>query len=170
MATTSAGLLLHRTAAGGRQVLLAHMGGPLWTRRERAWTVPKGVVEPGEDPHAAAVREFTEELGFPPPAGDAPDEPLGQVRQSGGKVVLAWARAADLDLAGLPVGPAGPVVSALVTGNTATIAWPPRSGRTLEVPEVDRVAWVPVDQARALVVAAQETLLDRVLALAPPPA
>lgn len=105
MATTSAGLLLHRTAAGGRQVLLAHMGGPLWTRRERAWTVPKGVVEPGEDPHAAAVREFTEELGFPPPAGDAPDEPLGQVRQSGGKVVLAWARAADLTWPGCPSVP-----------------------------------------------------------------
>ena len=152
--TLSAGLLLHRpdpAGSAGSQVLLAHMGGPFWARRDRAWTVPKGVVEPDEDPHAAALREFAEELGVAPPAGE--DVPLGEVRQSGGKRVVVWARAADLD-----------VGDGTVRGNTATIEWPPRSGRRIEVPEIDRVAWFDVEDARPLLVAAQVDLLDRLVA------
>jgi len=188
MAAVSAGLLLYRVVTGepgrdasderapgtgpgsGTHVLLAHMGGPFWARRERAWSVPKGLVEPDEEPRAAAAREFTEELGFAPPAPRRDDEPLGVVRQSGGKQVHAWARevAPDeplgpgLDVAVVDASGAG---GTPVTGNTATVPWPPRSGRTLEVPEVDRVAWVPLDDARGLVAAAQEGFLDRLATL-----
>lgn len=158
MAQVSAGLLVHRRAAGGGvEVLLAHMGGPFWARRERAWTVPKGLVEPGEDAHAAALREFAEELGVEPPVGDGPDLGLGHVVQSGGKVVHAWARAADLDVAALRLQDD----DGRWLVSTAVVDWPPRSGRTLEVPEVDRAQWFPLDEARALVVAAQTGLLDR---------
>ncbi|UJP39990.1 NUDIX domain-containing protein [Cellulomonas palmilytica] len=184
MAPVSAGLLLYRlvapasdaaagtgSAARGRtravEVLLAHMGGPFWARRERAWTVPKGLVEPDEDPHAAALREFAEELGFAPPAPLRDDEPLGEVRQSGGKRVHAWAREGDVDVATLVGPPGAPDVDGgtPVTSNLVTVEWPPRSGRTLEVPEIDRVAWVRLDDARGLVVAAQEGLLDRIVDL-----
>lgn len=158
MGVRSAGLLVYRVADDGVEVLLAHMGGPFWSRRERAWSVPKGVVEPDEEPHDAALREYTEELGFPPPEPEHDDEPLGEVRQSGGKTVLAWARRGQVDVD--RVGPDG-AGGTPVTGATATIPWPPRSGRTLEVPEVDRAGWVRLDDARALVVAAQETFLDR---------
>ena len=145
----SAGLLLHRPGADGVEVLLGHLGGPLWARREeRAWTIPKGEVERDEEPVDAARREFTEELGLPVPDGEL--LPLGSVRQRAGKVVTAWALAADLD------------PEAVVPGTT-TITWPPRSGRSLVVPELDRVAWVPLEAARTLVVAAQEDLLDRLL-------
>ena len=165
MGVRSAGLLVYRVDDEGIEVLLAHMGGPFWARRERAWSIPKGVIEPDEEPHAAALREYTEELGFPPPEPEQDDEPLGDVRQSGGKTVLAWARhAADLHVDVGPVGPDG-TGGTPVSGATATIPWPPRSGRMLEVPEVDRVGWVRLDDARALVVAAQETFLDRLSAL-----
>ncbi len=151
-ARASAGLLLHRRGADGAvEVLLGHLGGPLWARRDaRAWTIPKGEVEPGEEPVDAARREFAEELGLPVPDGAL--VPLGSVRQRAGKVVTAWALAADLD-------------PAAVLPGTTTIEWPPRSGRSLVVPELDRVAWVPLDDARALVVSAQEALLDRLLVL-----
>ena len=150
-AEPSGGLLLHRLAGGRREVLLGHMGGPFWARKDAgAWTVPKGELAPGEDPHAAALREFAEEIGCPPPPGD--DVPLGSVRQRGGKVVTVWAREADLD------------VTDAVSG-TFELEWPPRSGRTVSFPELDRVRWVPVDEARALVVAAQVELLDRLDAL-----
>ena len=147
----SAGLLLHRRGGGGVEVLLGHLGGPLWARREeRAWTIPKGEVEPGEEPVDAARRELAEELGLPEAAAAA--APLGSVRQRAGKVVTAWALAADLD-------------PAAVVPGTTTITWPPRSGRSLVVPELDRVAWVLLEAARPLVVAAQEGLLDRLLAV-----
>ncbi|WP_307724051.1 NUDIX domain-containing protein [Cellulomonas composti] len=146
----SAGLLLHRAGVAGPEVLLVHMGGPFWARRDRAWSIPKGLVEAGEDPHAAALREFAEELGVAAPAGV--DVPLGEVRQSGGKVAVAWARAADLD-----------VGDGVLHGSTAVIEWPPRSGRSIEVLEVDRAAWFTVDEARPLVVAAQTELLDRLV-------
>lgn len=150
MGTTSAGLLLFRRAPDGLEVLLAHMGGPLWARRDAgAWTIPKGEPEPGEDLHAAALREFAEELGSAPPPG--PDVALGAVRQKGGKTVHAWAREGDLD------------ADAVVSG-TFDLEWPPRSGRTQAFPEVDRAAWLPLARARELVISAQAELLDRLAA------
>jgi predicted NUDIX family NTP pyrophosphohydrolase len=149
---TSAGLLLHRrTAAGGTEVLLGHMGGPFWSRREQgAWTVPKGEPLDGEDPHATALREFAEEVGVPAPHGPGPDVDLGEVRQRAGKVVRVWARAADLDLD----APRGEV-------STVTADWPPRSGRTTTFPELDRLRWWALADGRDLVVGAQAELLDR---------
>lgn len=146
----SAGLLLYRRRGGALEVLLGHMGGPFWRSKDvGAWTVPKGEYERGEDPHAAAVREFTEELGTPPPPGD--DVALGTVRQRGGKLVTAWAREGDLD-------------EATATSNLVEIEWPPGSGRLVEFPELDRVAWLPVAQGRELVVRAQAELIDRLVA------
>jgi len=155
-ARTSAGLLLHRPAAGapgtdGPEVLLGHMGGPFWARKPHAWTVPKGEPLPGEDPHATALREFAEEVGVPAP--DGTDVDLGEVRQRAGKVVRVWARAGDLDLD----APRGPV-------SEVTVDWPPRSGRTVTFPELDELRWVPVAEARDLVVVAQAELLDRLVA------
>ncbi|MFF0678452.1 NUDIX domain-containing protein [Streptomyces tendae] len=144
----SAGLLLHRRGPGGRlQVLLGHMGGPFYTRRDAgAWTVPKGEYDPAEPAWEAARREFREELGLPPPEGEA--VPLGEVRQAGGKVVTVWAVAADLD-------------PAAVVPGTFTMEWPPRSGRAAEFPELDRVAWFGLDRARKVIVKAQAAFLDR---------
>lgn len=152
--TTSAGLLLFRRTDAGLEVLLGHMGGPFWARKDaRAWTFPKGEYAPPEAALDAAVREFTEEVGQPPPPG--PDVPLGEVRQRGGKVVTAWAREGDLDPA------AG-------TPGTFELEWPPRSGRRVSFPELDRLRWWPVEEARPRVVAAHEELLDRLVAAAGP--
>lgn len=143
----SAGLLLFRHTGQGIEVLLGHMGGPFFARRDSgAWTVPKGEYDPGEPAWEAARREFQEELGVPPPEGEA--LPLGEVRQSGGKTVTAWAVEADLDPA------------AAVPG-TFEMEWPPRSGRIREFPELDRVAWFPLDRAREVIVGAQTAFLDR---------
>ncbi|MFB6554349.1 MULTISPECIES: NUDIX domain-containing protein [unclassified Streptomyces] len=143
----SAGLLLHRPGAGGTEVLLGHMGGPFYTRRDAgAWTIPKGEYDPAEPAWDAARREFEEELGLPPPDGEA--VPLGEVRQAGGKIVTAWAVEADLD-------------PATVVPGTFRMEWPPRSGRIEEFPELDRVAWFPVDRAREVIVKAQGAFLDR---------
>ncbi|WP_315099356.1 NUDIX domain-containing protein [uncultured Cellulomonas sp.] len=145
-ARTSAGILVFRRASG-LEVLLGHMGGPFWARKDAgAWTIPKGEPSPGEDLLAAALREFAEELGVPAPAGSP--MPLGDVRQSGGKVVSAWAVEGDLDVA-------------TIVSNKVEIAWPPRSGRTLLVPELDRAAWFTPDEARRLVVKAQSAFVDR---------
>jgi predicted NUDIX family NTP pyrophosphohydrolase len=152
----SAGLLLYRRvpdgptgADGGLEVLLGHMGGPFWARKEAgAWTIPKGEHTDAEDPHAAAVREFTEEIGVPPPPG--PDIALGSVRQRAGKTVTVWARAGDLD-------------PATAVSNLVEMEWPPRSGRRQTFPELDRVRWVPVAEARDLVITAQAELLDRLV-------
>jgi predicted NUDIX family NTP pyrophosphohydrolase len=143
----SAGLLLFRRADDGLEVLLGHMGGPFFVRREAgAWTVPKGEYEPGEPAWDAARREFQEELGLPPPDGEA--LPLGEVRQTNGKIVTAWAVEADLD-------------PATVVPGTFRMEWPPRSGRTREFPELDRVAWLGLDRAREVIVMAQAAFLDR---------
>lgn len=144
----SAGLLLHRRGPTGElQVLLGHMGGPFYTRRDAgAWTVPKGEYDPGEPAWEAARREFEEELGLPPPEGEA--VPLGEVRQAGGKLVTVWALEADLD-------------PATVVPGTFRMEWPPRSGRTEEFPELDRVAWFGLDRAREVIVKAQSAFLDR---------
>ncbi|MEV6591358.1 NUDIX domain-containing protein [Streptomyces acidicola] len=146
-ARRSAGLLLYRRAAGGLEVLLGHMGGPFFARRNAgAWTVPKGEYEPAEPAWDAARREFQEELGLSPPDGEA--VPLGEVRQTGGKVVTAWAVEADLDPAAVAPG-------------TFRMEWPPKSGQVQEFPELDRVEWLGLDRAREVIVKAQAVFLDR---------
>jgi predicted NUDIX family NTP pyrophosphohydrolase len=143
----SAGILLHRVVDGEPQVLLGHMGGPFWARRDDgAWSIPKGEPDGDEDPETTARREFTEELGLPVPDGEL--VPLGEVRQSGGKVVQAWALAGDLD-------------PDRVIPGTFTLEWPRGSGRFREYPEVDRVAWFALVEARLKVVKGQRELLDR---------
>jgi predicted NUDIX family NTP pyrophosphohydrolase len=143
----SAGLLLYRHTDDGLEVLLGHMGGPLWAKKDAgAWTVPKGEYDPDEPAWEAARREFREELGLAPPDGEA--VPLGEVAQKNGKVVTAWAVEADPDLSGFSPG-------------TFTLEWPPRSGRMREFPELDRVEWLGLDRARELVIAAQTAFLDR---------
>ncbi|MFJ8468009.1 NUDIX domain-containing protein [Streptomyces swartbergensis] len=143
----SAGLLLFHHTADGLEVLLGHMGGPFFARRAAgAWTIPKGEYEPDESAWAAARREFEEELGLPPPDGEA--LALGEVRQTGGKIVTAWAIEADLDPATIAPG-------------TFRMEWPPRSGQLQEFPELDRVAWFGLDRARAMIVKAQAAFLDR---------
>lgn len=151
MARTSAGLLPVVLLDGSAQVFLGHMGGPLWTRRPRGWTLIKGEVDPDEGLLAAAEREFAEETGAPPPPG--PRIPLGEIRQSGGKVVHAWAvRVSDPDSV------------RLVRSGTFEMEWPPRSGRRESFPELDRAQWHDLEAARDLVVAAQTTFLDRLSA------
>jgi predicted NUDIX family NTP pyrophosphohydrolase len=146
-AKRSAGILLFRRAGGETEVLLGHMGGPLWARRDaRGWTIPKGEYEPDEHPQAAARREFMEELGVPVPDGTLLE--LGEVRQSGGKTVTAWAIEADLDPDAVVVG-------------TFQLEWPKGSGQIGEFPELDRVSWLDLDTARDKIVAAQATFLDR---------
>ncbi|MER6844729.1 NUDIX domain-containing protein [Streptomyces platensis] len=143
----SAGLLLYRGTATGVEVLLAHMGGPLWERRDAgAWTVPKGEYVPPEEAWDAARREFEEELGLPPP--DGPALPLGEIRQSGGKVVTAWAVESDLD-------------PEQVVPGTFEMEWPRGSGVLAAFPEIDRVAWCGPDEARARLVAGQRVFLER---------
>ncbi|MEU9225243.1 NUDIX domain-containing protein [Streptomyces massasporeus] len=143
----SAGLLLFHPGDDGLEVLLGHMGGPFFARRDAgAWTVIKGEYEPDEPAWEAARREFQEELGLPPPDGEAID--LGEVRQTGGKIVTAWAVRADLD-------------PATITPGTFRMEWPPRSGRLQEFPELDRVAWFGLDRARSVIVKAQAAFLDR---------
>ena len=147
MAVSSAGILLYRRRGDRLEVLLVHPGGPLWARRdEGAWSVPKGEYGPEEEPLAAARREFAEELGAQPPEGPAED--LGEIRQRGGKRVRAWALEGDLD--------AGAIVS-----NTFELEWPPRSGRRIDVPEVDRAEWFVLADARPKINPAQAELLDR---------
>jgi predicted NUDIX family NTP pyrophosphohydrolase len=144
---TSAGILLHRGAAGAREVLLVHPGGPVWAKRDTgAWSIPKGEYVAGEDALHAARREFEEELGVAPPDGEALD--LGVVRQKSGKRVHAWALAGDLD-------------ATAVHSNTVEIEWPPRSGKRLEIPEVDRAEWFALADARRRINAAQAELIDR---------
>jgi predicted NUDIX family NTP pyrophosphohydrolase len=144
---TSAGLLMYRRGADGAvEVLLAHPGGPFWRGRdEGAWSLPKGECEPHEDPLAAACREFTEETGF---HAAAPFMPLGEVVQKGGKRIAAWAFEGDCD-------------PALLRCNTFEIEWPPRSGRRRSYPEVDRIEWFSLRQARRRIIPAQQALLDR---------
>ncbi|KQW13282.1 NUDIX domain-containing protein [Streptomyces sp. Root369] len=145
---TSAGLLLFRHTDEGLEVLLGHMGGPFFARRDAgAWSVPKGEYEPdSESAGDAARREFQEELGLPPPDGEA--VPLGEVRQTNGKVVTAWALEADLD-------------PATVVPGVFSMEWPPKSGQMREFPELDRVEWFGLDRARTVIVKAQAAFLDR---------
>ena len=152
MPRTSAGVLLYRRGPdGGVEVLIGHMGGPFWARKDAgAWSIPKGEHGPDEEPRDVALREFAEELGAPAPVTDL--VPLGEVRQSGGKRLTAWAAEGDFDAAG-------------AVSNTFTLEWPPRSGRVQEFPEIDRAAWATVDEAREKLVEGQVPLLDRLLGL-----
>jgi predicted NUDIX family NTP pyrophosphohydrolase len=150
MPRTSAGLLLYRHRGPGVEVLVGHMGGPFWARKdEGAWSIPKGEYGAGDDAFAAALREFQEEMGSPAPASDF--MALGEVKQSGGKVLTVWATEGDLD-------------AATARSNTFSLEWPPRSGRLQEFPEIDRAAWMSVEEARAKLVRGQVPLLDRLLA------
>jgi predicted NUDIX family NTP pyrophosphohydrolase len=145
----SAGLLLYRIAGGGPEVLLVHMGGPFWARKdEHAWSIPKGEYTDPENPRDVAIREFTEELGSAPPAG--PEGDLGTANQSG-KAVTVYTREADFD-------------AASCRSNTFEVEWPPRSGRMQSFPEVDRAEWFGLDTARQKLVKGQVVFLDRLLA------
>lgn len=148
VAVLSAGLLLYREGPRGIEVLLGHMGGPYWTRKDDgAWSIPKGEHGPDEDPFAAAEREFTEELGSAPPAGESRD--LGTVSQRGGrKEITVFARQADFD-------------AEHITPGTFDLEWPPRSGTIVSFPEIDRAAWFDLDTARRKLVAAQVAFLLR---------
>src|SRR5215472_18387063 len=154
MARTSAGLLLFRLpdvpAAAAVEVFLVHPGGPFWRHKDLgAWTIPKGEVAAGEDPLAAARREFAEETGFHPVP---PFLPLAPVRQAGGKTVAAWAVAGDLDPASL-------------VSNTFSLEWPPRSGRRQTFPEVDRAGWFSLPEAERRILAGQRPLLAELASL-----
>ncbi len=149
MTLHSFGLLPWRTRSDGLEVLLAHMGGPFWARKDaRAWTIPKGLPEDDEDPLETALREFTEELGLPAPSTGFVE--LGEITQRNGKVVRAWAVQHDLD-------------PDAITPGTFTMHWPPRSGRFQSFPEVDRVRWMRPNEAREMVVAAQSAFVDRLV-------
>ncbi len=151
MARVSAGLLMYRLGAEGAvEVFLVHPGGPFWAKKDHGtWGIPKGEVEDGEDLLATAVREFGEETGF---RAEGPFSELGSVRQAGGKVVTAWAFAGDCDPAALQ-------------SNTCEVEWPPRSGRRIEIPEVDRGAWFGVEEAREWIREAQMPLVERLVEL-----
>lgn len=145
-ANVSAGLLLFRRGVQGLEVLLAHPGGPFWRDRDAgAWTIPKGIVDEGEELLEAARREFEEETGI---RSAGPFLPLGSVRQKAGKVVHAWAWEGDAD-------------ARAIVSNMARIEWPPGSGRWVSYPEVDRCAWFEPDVARRRINPAQAELIGR---------
>ncbi|HSF84565.1 MAG TPA: NUDIX domain-containing protein [Acidimicrobiia bacterium] len=148
-ADVSAGVLLYRRTSDGVEVLIAHPGGPYWAKRhEGAWSIPKGLVDEGEDHEAAARREFEEETGH---ASAAPAEDLGSVKLKSGKEVHAYAIEGDLD------------PEAMVS-NTFMLEWPPRSGRMVATPEIDRVAWCLPGEAKQLLNPAQAPFVDRLVA------
>jgi predicted NUDIX family NTP pyrophosphohydrolase len=143
----SAGILLYRIAGGEPEVLLVHPGGPFWARKDAgAWSIPKGEHGDDEDAQAAALREFEEETGSAPPAGELAE--LGTVRLKSGKHVTAWAVEGDLD-------------PDSIVSNTFEMEWPPRSGRKGTFPEVDRAGWFGLDEGREKLNPAQVAFLDR---------
>lgn len=144
-AQTSAGILLYRRSPE-LDVFIAHMGGPYWSRKDAAaWSIPKGLCEHGEEPLAAALREFTEEIGTPAPAADY--RLLGEFRQRSGKTVIAFAAETDFAVDE-------------VRSNTFPLEWPPRSGRIQKFPEIDDARWLPVAIAREKLVTGQLPILD----------
>jgi predicted NUDIX family NTP pyrophosphohydrolase len=147
MPRTSAGILLYRLRPAGPEVLLGHMGGPFWAKKDDGgWSIPKGEHGPDEDPLAVARREFEEELGSSVPTQEL--VPLGALRVTSGKVLTVWAAEGDLD-------------AAAAQSNTFTVEWPPRSGRLQEFPEIDRAAWFGLEEARSKLVKGQVPFLDR---------
>ena len=144
----SAGILLYKRDADGLRVLLAHPGGPFWRNKDAgSWTIPKGEIGDHEDALAAAIREFAEETGV---VLDGDFMPLGEIRQKGGKTVIAFAQERDSD-------------PAAFASNTFEIEWPPRSGRRQTFPEIDRAEWFDLDTARAKINPSQAELLDRLV-------
>ncbi len=143
----SAGLLLYRWRDGSLEVLLGHPGGPFFARKDDGvWTIPKGEYEAGEEPLAAAYREFTEEIGTAPPDGDP--VPLGQTLQSNGKVATVWGLEGDLDVTEIRC-------------NLFDLEWPPKSGRMQQFPELDRASWFDLDTARRKAFASQLPFFER---------
>ena len=146
MARRSAGLLLFRRREEAIEVFLVHPGGPFWAKKDLgAWSIPKGEYAEGEEPLAAARREFEEETGFAAPANAVA---LGELKQASGKMVMGWAAEGDCNPEKL-------------VSNRCEIEWPPRSGRRIEIPEVDRGAWFPMDEARKRILKSQEPFLER---------
>ncbi|HTX48982.1 MAG TPA: NUDIX domain-containing protein [Caulobacteraceae bacterium] len=147
----SAGILVHRTRAGRPEVLLGHPGGPFWKNRDLgSWSVPKGLVDVGEAPLAAAIREFHEETGLEI-AGTF--RPLAPLRQRGGKLVLCWAIEADLDISKFAPG-------------EFEMEWPPRSGRMRRFPEIDQLRYFAANEATRRILASQVPLIREALRLA----
>ena len=152
MTKLSAGILLYRGSPPTLEVLLVHPGGPFWTNKDAgAWSIPKGEYDEGDDPRAAALREFEEELGSALPAGTELVE-LGTVKLKSGKRITAFAAEGDLD-------------AETISSNTFEMEWPPRSGRMQAFPEVDRAGWFSIEEAREKLNPAQAEFLVR---LAPP--
>ena len=149
MPLRSAGIIVFRLADSGLEVLLVHPGGPFWARKDvAAWSIPKGLCELDEEAEAAARREFTEETGFPV---EGPLTALGDFKQTGGKIVTAFALEGDFD-------------AAAVRSNSFEIEWPPRSSRVAAFPEVDRAGWFGVAAAREKLLKGQLAILDALLA------
>lgn len=149
MPKLSAGLLLYRVVDGTVEVLIGHPGGPFWAKKdEGAWSIPKGEYVEGEDPWTVARREFTEELGKQPP--DGPRIGFAPLKQPSGKIITAFAVRSDLDLEG-------------TFSNTFTLEWPKGSGNVREYPEIDRVGWFSMPEARSKLLKGQRPLLDRLL-------
>jgi len=154
MPSKSAGILAFRITTGQLEVLLVHPGGPFWRNKDLgAWSIPKGEYGMGDDPEAAARREFREELGIEMTEAL---RPLGDIKQKGGKIVTAFAVETEID-------------AGTITSNTFEIEWPPRSGRRQTFPEVDRAAWFDLAAARTKINEAQRILLDRLAAIADAP-
>ena len=148
---TSAGILLFRRGPSGLEVLLAHPGGPYFARKDAGhWTIPKGEPDGDTDLLRVARREFEEEIGITPPEGTP--VPLGTITQRGGKVVHAWAIEGDIDPAD-------------AHSNEFEMEWPPRSGHRATFPEVDRVAWFDLAEARRRIKSTQTPFLDRLEAV-----
>ena len=146
MPKRSAGLLLYRRREREMEVFLVHPGGPYWSAKDLgAWSIPKGEFTESEEPLAAARREFLEETGF---SVDGEFIPLGTIQQASGKLVSAWAVEGDCDPAKL-------------VSNFCEIEWPPRSGKKIEIPEVDRGAWFSLSEAHQRILASQGPILDR---------
>lgn len=153
MPKRSAGILLYRASNSNCEVFLVHPGGPFWKTKDLGvWSIPKGEFDPGDDPLAAARREFEEETGFAPPAGEP--NPLGDVRLASGKIVAAWALEGD-------------IAAAAIRSNTFELEWPPHSRQLQRFPEVDRAAWFTLAEARQKIHSAQRPFLDRLHSLIP---
>ncbi|MGO7368407.1 NUDIX domain-containing protein [Rhizobium ruizarguesonis] len=150
MVVRSAGLLIYRRLSKDIEVLLVHPGGPFWARKdEAAWSIPKGLIEPGEDELAAAIRETAEELGV---AVDGRFTPLGEYRQPGGKIVVAWSIEAD------------PVLDVnVIQSSEFQMEWPPRSGQVKSFPEVDRAGWFSLADAAIKLLKGQRPILAGLL-------